>query len=88
MSRQIPAGRHEASWPPLSMPDCPGAGWQRNLGSRPEGELKRIRVVLRHAREPVYDDRWNAMAPPGWSAETTRWSLTGSPFDVGRYLPL
>jgi hypothetical protein len=70
------------------LPQRPGPEWQRNCGHRPSDNLKRIRVLLRRGDEPQYADELNPMAPPGWAADTTRWSLTGSPFDVAWYLPL
>lgn len=70
------------------VPAQPGPQWRRNLGAPPEGRFKRVRVVLRHGREPQYADELNAMAPPGWSVETTRWSLHGGQFDVTWFLPI
>jgi hypothetical protein len=65
-----------------------GLAWRENTGDPPK-RVKRVRVVLAGSgREPVYDNLWNAMSPPGWAAFTTRWSLTGHPFDVAWYLPL
>lgn len=70
------------------LPECPGPGWIRNTGARPDIEAARVRVLLWKGVEPSYADELNPMAPPGWATDTTRWSLTGSPFDVAWYLPL
>jgi hypothetical protein len=70
----------------VTVPRPEGAGWQANTGRTPNGAAKRVRVVLRTGREPNYDG--NAMSPPGWAVDTTRWSITGHPYDVAWYLPL
>lgn len=64
------------------MNECPGDGWFQNLGQQPSGTKgKRVVVVLRNGNrcgeKPV-----SAATPPGWTADTTRWTLTGDPFDV------
>jgi hypothetical protein len=64
--------------------------WIPDAGSRPRGSKdKRVRVILERDREameePVYDSKWNPMSPEGWVAETTRFSITGEPFDVAFY---
>ncbi len=59
--------------------------WKPNKGRRPDG-CSRVRVKLRFSGEqPKYDEQWNPMAKPGWAVDTTRWSLTGGPFDVIEY---
>lgn len=70
----------------MSVPQ-PGPKWRENTG-KAATRSKRVRVFLASGHEPVYDDNWNPMAPPGWATDTTRWTLTGSPFDVAWYLPL
>ena len=57
-------------------------------GRRPEGDFKRVRVLLRHGGEPAYSDALTPTAPPGWAVDTTRWSLLGDPYDVAWFLPL
>jgi hypothetical protein len=66
--------------------ESPGKGWVKNSGRRPRA--KRVRVVLANGLEPAYDSQWNPMSPTGWLSETTRWTLTGDPFDVAWYRPL
>jgi hypothetical protein len=50
----------------------------------PEAEGKRVIVQLAEGstcgREPV-----SPTAPRGWAAESTRWTLTGHPFDIAFY---
>lgn len=49
-----------------------------------EARGKRVIVTLANGRlcgvEPV-----TAVSPPGWAADTTRWTKTGSPWDVASY---
>lgn len=54
-----------------------------NAQKCPEGAKgKRVLVILRNPRghgpaEPNYDNKWNPMSPPGWSADEKgrcRWS--------------
>lgn len=78
----------EGSEPDLTPGGFAPPDWLKNPGYAPE-DLKRVRVVLRSTgAEPVYDDNWNPMSPPGWAVATTRWSLTGDPCDVIWYRPL
>lgn len=50
----------------------------------PEARGKRVVVTLRNGsiagREPV-----TSVSPPGWAADTTRWTLTDDPHDVVAY---
>lgn len=55
-----------------------------NPGYQPaESAGKRVRVKLANGEMGTVDP--NPMSPPGWAADTTRWTLTGSPFDVADY---
>lgn len=74
--------------PDLPMPEHPGPPWLENKGRRPTNLKGRVRVFLRKGIEPIYADAINKMAPPGWGADTTRWTLTGDPHDVAYYIPL
>ena len=58
------------------------SAWQPNTGEAPypgEGEppIDRVRVKLRNGVEPA--ETWPVSTG---RAETTRWSLTGHPFDI------
>lgn len=69
---------------------APDDDWIANTGSRPgRTKDKRVRVILERDRqamvEPIYDNSWNPMSPPGWAADTTRWTIKGEPFDVAFY---
>jgi hypothetical protein len=52
--------------------------WKRNPGKCPEeAKGKRVRVRLAGTgEEPKYGDE------VGWPANTTRWTVTGHPYDV------
>lgn len=64
-----------------------GKGWRRNEGKKPGIRAKRVVVKLRSGRisgaEPL-----TSATPAGWLVETTRWTLTGEPFDVEFFKPL
>lgn len=61
--------------------------WRENPGHQPPASKgKRVRVKLAHGREGSYDP--NEMSPPGWAADTTRWSFTDSVYDVTHYIIL
>lgn len=70
--------------------------WLDNPGYQPkEARGKRVRVVLakdlEEMREPIYDDHFNPMSPPGWAADGKggcRWTFTDHPFDIAKYLIL
>jgi hypothetical protein len=56
--------------------------FQPNPGKQPE-ETAGKRVVVRLANGSVCGERpVNSDSKLGWSADTTRWSKEGSPFDV------
>ena len=60
-------------------------GMRMNHGYVPaEAVGKRVVVELRNGRicgrEPV-----TTVTPAGWAADTSRWSLTGEPFDIIGY---
>lgn len=65
--------------------------WKPNPGQLPPGARgKRVRVKLRGTgREPVYDDHWNPMSPPGWAADGRggcNWALDDAyPFSIIEY---
>ncbi len=61
-----------------------GKGWKRNTGTEPKGKKKRVEVILANG-ERSGDKPLTTTAPTGWLVETTRWTLTGSPFDVEWY---
>lgn len=66
---------------PLELPP----GWRPNPGHIPEEAVgKRVLVKLGNGRlcgaAPV-----NATAPIGWAANSARWTLTGSPYDISWY---
>lgn len=44
---------------------------------------KRVFVRLAHGRMGACDPK--PESKPGWAADTTRWSITGSPFDVAEF---
>jgi hypothetical protein len=59
--------------------------WKPNPGKQPPGlKGKRIAVRLACGSEPDPAPIANAV-PPGWAADTTRWSITGQPHDVAEY---
>lgn len=62
-------------------------GWFANPGRQPDGSKgRRVRVRLAGTgEEPVYDNQFSQTSPPGWAADTTRWSRTGQPHDVKEY---
>lgn len=73
--------------PAVAYPDRPGPGWIKNLGTRPDCS-ERVRVLLMHGREPYDVTETRPDCKPGWEVATTRWTLTGSDFDVAWYLPI
>lgn len=57
---------------------------QANPGYLPrEAKGKRVRVELANGRMGSTDN--NPMSPPGWAADTTRWTLLGHPHDVRNF---
>lgn len=59
--------------------------WRPNPGRLPDGAKgKRIAVRLANGSAPDPAPISNAV-PPGWAADTTRWSITGAPHDVREY---
>jgi hypothetical protein len=68
--------------------------WVDNPGYQPkETRGKRVRVELEHGGEPIYDDHFNPMSPPGWAADGKggcNWTKSDPPFafDIKRYLVL
>lgn len=64
---------------------APAGGMKPNRGVIPSGAVgKRVIVKLRNGhicgRDPV-----TSVTPAGWAADTSRWSLTGEPFDIIEY---
>ncbi len=54
----------------------------QNKGRCPDAARgKRVIVKLRNGRVCGVDPVGNAL-PTGWASQTTRWTLTDSPFDV------
>lgn len=49
-----------------------------------EARGKRVRGVLRNGHAFGYE-QVTVTSPLGWDAQTTRWSLTDSPFDVAEF---
>lgn len=64
----------------MSVPDRPeGDGWERNLGAQPERSRgKRVAVVLYNGTQPSTQPV-TTTAPPGWSADHARWSISRPP---------
>lgn len=62
--------------------DSPGKGWKRNLEGRqpPSTKGKRVAVILANGSRA--EGQLSPTAPPGWQSDTTRWTITDSPFDV------
>lgn len=62
----------------------PDPVWKPNPGYQPRETVgKRVRVLMAHGAEGSYDP--NPITAPGWGADKTRWTLTGSMFDVASY---
>lgn len=56
-----------------------------NPGRQPEETIGK-RVVVRLANGSICGERpVNSDSKLGWSADTTHWGRTGSPFDVAEY---
>ncbi len=69
----------------LKLEPAPAGSMRPNRGTIPaEAVGKRVVVTLRNGRvcgqEPV-----TTVTPAGWAADTSRWSLTGEPFDIVSY---
>lgn len=69
----------------MSFPDSPGEGWIRNDGNPPS--CVRVLVLLRNGNRPYDVTETRPDCKPGWAVETSRWSLTGDPFDIAWYKP-
>jgi hypothetical protein len=60
-------------------------GFRPNPGYQPDETIGK-RVVVRMASGNVHGERpVNSDSKLGWAADTTRWTLTGLPFDVKEY---
>jgi hypothetical protein len=67
------------------MIEQPGPDWHPNTGRQPErAKGRRIAVVLANGSAPP-ETPVTPVSPPGWAADSTRWSLTGSAFDIAWY---
>lgn len=67
------------------MNEAPGPEWGHNNTGKMPGRAKGRRVKVAFANGNQAKEEGTTTAPPGWAADTTRWSITGSPFDVEWY---
>lgn len=61
-------------------PEHPGKQWAPNEGEQPKRTRgKRVHVILANG---MHSKPMGGTAPPGWAADTSRWTVTGHPFDI------